>query len=302
MTQNHMKRIVIAGAGQMGLALAQLMNPNESLFVGFAENDSVKWTMLDGAYPDGDTLYPRPYVFSVETAVELNPDQIIIGITGAIRGKEIEEQLKNLGYKGAVTFADDLKGIFDIRGRSVQLILDSIREGVPGVIAELGVFRGDLAWPLNDAMPDRMLYLFDTFEGFDKKDVDIEKSLFTSVAKPGDFGETTEELVLSRMNYPEKCIVRKGHFPETSAGLGNVKFAFVSIDADLYAPTLAGMEFFYPRMSEGGVIVIHDYESIQFEGVKRAVADYEKKLVAAGQPALKMVPLADLHGTCAIVK
>ena len=173
---------------------------------------------------------------------------------------------------------------------------------MPGVIAELGVFRGDLAWQLNDAMPDRMLYLFDTFEGFDKKDVDIEKSLFTSVAKPGDFGETTEELVLSRMNYPEKFILRKGHFPETSAGLGNVKFAFVSIDADLYAPTLAGIEFFYPRMSEGGVIVIHDYESIQFEGVKRAVADYEKKLVAAGQPALKMVPLADLHGTCAIVK
>ena len=37
------------------------------------------------------------------------------------------------------------------------------------------------------------------------------------------------------------------------------KFAFVSLDTDLYKPTLAGLEFFWPRMSKGGFIFIHDF-------------------------------------------
>jgi len=33
------------------------------------------------------------------------------------------------------------------------------------------------------------------------------------------------------------------------------------MDADLHNPTRAGLEFFYPRLSEGGIILIHDYNS-----------------------------------------
>ena len=33
-----------------------------------------------------------------------------------------------------------------------------------------------------------------------------------------------------------------------------LKFAFVHIDADLYKPIFDGLEFFYPRLSQGGFI------------------------------------------------
>jgi len=98
------------------------------------------------------------------------------------------------------------------------------------------------------------------------------------------------------------CKVRKGRFPETAAGLAHSDFAFVSLDADLYEPTMAGMEFFYPRLNEGGVILIHDYHNTRFKGVRQAVKEYEQKLIKSGAAPLKLVPLGDLHGSCVVIK
>lgn len=38
-------------------------------------------------------------------------------------------------------------------------------------------------------------------------------------------------------------------------------FTFVSVDCDLYALTKAGLEFFFPRLSKGGMIICHDFLS-----------------------------------------
>ena len=88
-----------------------------------------------------------------------------------------------------------------------------------------------------------------------------------------------------------------GFFPETTAGLEDCRFALVSLDADLYAPTLAGLHFFYPRLNPGGVILLQDYNSRRFRGAAQAVKDFER---ASGPVAL--VPLCDLHGTAVIVR
>ena len=90
--------------------------------------------------------------------------------------------------------------------------------------------------------------------------------------------------------------MRRGYFPETAEGLEET-FALVSLDADLYAPTLAGLRWFYPRMARGGMILLHDYNSSQFDGVRRAVKEYEDEA-----ERLALVPLCDLHGTAVIVK
>ena len=104
------------------------------------------------------------------------------------------------------------------------------------------------------------------------------------------------------MPHPENCNVRKGHFPETTAGLAHMDFAFVSLDPDLYEPAFAGMEFFYPRLNEGGIILVHDFNNTRFRGVRQAVRDYERQLISDGGAPLKLVPLGDLHGSCVIIK
>ena len=55
------------------------------------------------------------------------------------------------------------------------LVADEIRDkGIEGQVVEAGVFEGSSAALLNRLFPERTLYLFDTFEGFDRNDLDTE--------------------------------------------------------------------------------------------------------------------------------
>ena len=315
-----MKKVVIIGAGQMGRAVRKLLNPNKIEFLGFADNDSSKWTSLsvEGEAPESgrsgceSTAAPGvtggDRVFSVKVGVDMNPDMIIISVMGDERARALKEQVRVCRFYGDILFLNELKDIFDIRSRCIMELAERVA-GVDGAVAELGVYKGDTAVLLNGLFPSRPLYLFDTFQGFDERDIAAEQQgsplhseLSLSHAKAGDFGDTSVEGVLSRMPYPDRCIVRKGYFPETASDLSDSEFAFVSIDPDLYEPALAGLRFFYDRLNAGGVIVLHDYNNTQFKGIKKAVAKFEEELAAAGQPPLKLVPLGDLHGSCVIVK
>jgi hypothetical protein len=182
------------------------------------------------------------------------------------------------------------------RMMSLRLAADRIVDhGVPGSIAELGVYRGELASILNRLFPERKLYLFDTFEGFSANDLVGGEEKNHSKAAAGDFQDTNVDLVLSRMTYPDKVFVRKGYFPETTDGLEDT-FAFVSLDVDLYKPTAAGLNYFYPRLSPGGYIFVHDYNNQRYRGVRTAVDEFA---TAAGAP---VVPLPDLAGTAILTK
>jgi O-methyltransferase len=150
---------------------------------------------------------------------------------------------------------------------------------VAGSVAELGVFQGEFTQHINKYFYDRTLYLFDTFEGFKNIDIDKELELGTTdkiLESRFNFSTTTEELVLDRLEFPEKCIVRKGFFPNTVEGL-NEKYAFVSLDADLYQPMLEGLKYFYPRLTNGGFIFIHDFFNDIFTGTRQAVLEFKEK-------------------------
>ncbi|GHT92331.1 hypothetical protein FACS1894140_4190 [Spirochaetia bacterium] len=169
---------------------------------------------------------------------------------------------------------------------------------IPGSVAELGVFQGDFSKQINAFFPDRTLYLFDTFEGFSGRDIkrDVEIGAKGVVRQRYDYlANTNTELVLSKMKYPEKCVIRKGYFPETAANLEDI-FAFVSLDADLYQPMLEGLKYFYPRLSKGGFIFIHDFFADDWAGTFQAVSDYKKE-----NSNLCYVPIGD-DVSIAIVK
>ena len=147
---------------------------------------------------------------------------------------------------------------------------------------------------INHYWPERKLYLFDTFEGFDERDAEADRAGKFSTATE-DFSRTSEELVLRKMEHPDKCIIRKGWFPETAEGIDD-KFCFVSLDADLYQPILAGLEYFYPRLSHGGVIMVHDFNNKLYNGVRQAVREFSDK------NSVGYVCLPDECGTAVIVK
>lgn len=135
-------------------------------------------------------------------------------------------------------------------------------------------------------------HIFDSFEGlseisvkdfninkFDKKKV---KQIRTQFISDEQFvkGE-----VLKEFDFVE---VYKGWVPEKFNIVDNLKFSFVHIDVDLYEPTLKSLEFFFPRLEEGGIIVCDDYNSIDFIGSKLAWDEFfsDKKVNFKFAPTL----------------
>src|SRR6266540_1215034 len=64
-----------------------------------------------------------------------------------------------------------------IRLSTLELISFEIKKrNLKGNVAELGVYKGKFAKHINKFFPERKLYLFDTFEGFDNRDITSEKA------------------------------------------------------------------------------------------------------------------------------
>lgn len=190
-----------------------------------------------------------------------------------------------------------------VRISTLELMGNRIKEAkIDGHVAEAGVFRGFFSSLINEMFPNKNLYLFDTFEGFDDRDMENDfRGTGMVTDKNGfayrEFKDTSVNLVLSNMPHPEKCIVKKGYFPDTTFEIDeNIKFALVSLDMDLYGPIYEGLKWFYPRMEKGGYILIHDYNNKSCIGVKEAVDQFcEENL-------LNFIPIADYCGSVVITK
>ena len=276
-----MKKVVLFGAGQIGAMIARLLGPGYMVLCA-ADNSPDKW---------GGELAGIPIV-SPEQSLICAPDSYCLCVLDVEREMQMRAQLAELGFTGEIITPADLK-IFDARTATMRLLAEQINAaGIPGDVAELGVYKGDFAQLINTAFSARRIHLFDTFEGFTAQDVAVEHENGYSHAEVGDFGDTAKSAVDKRLFYPEKAVFHKGFFPDTFKE--NLRFAFVSVDADLYAPTAAALPLFWDRLSPGGAIMVHDYNSTQFSGVRRAVDAF------CSERGILPMPVCDLHGSAVL--
>jgi O-methyltransferase len=140
---------------------------------------------------------------------------------------------------------------------------------IPGALAEAGVYQGYASRFIHRLAPRRRFYLFDTFAGFHRDDVDA------GAGEDPRFRDTSLEAVLRNIGDTTNIEPRPGRVPETFAGLEEERFAFVLLDMDLHRPTLSALEFFYPRLSPGAYLMVHDYNNPESNwGCKRAVDEF----------------------------
>jgi O-methyltransferase len=182
-----------------------------------------------------------------------------------------------------------------VRFYSIWFQMDRIvRENVKGDFAELGVHKGETAKLIFETAPNRNFHLFDTFEGFNEKDLELENKK-GGMYSSKQFSDTNLETVKKYIGQSNHLIFHPGYFPDTTKGLEDVKFSFVHLDADLYLPTIEGLKFFYPRLSPGGVIIVHDYNHI-WDGVKKALDEFMPTVPEC------LIELPDWKGSVMIVK
>jgi O-methyltransferase len=180
------------------------------------------------------------------------------------------------------------------RGRVLALI-EAVRHvnraAVPGAIVECGVWRGGsmmvvAATLLAEGTDERELYLFDTFEGMtepQERDVSIHglqaTQRFAETRKTdggSDWCNASLEDVQRNMeqtNYPTNRVhYVKGPVEQTLPQQAPESIALLRLDTDWYASTRHEMEHLYPRLQQGGVLIIDDYH--WWRGSKEAVDEY----------------------------
>ncbi len=181
---------------------------------------------------------------------------------------------------------DRIEGYHDeIRYSTLALALQRLElEHIDGALAEIGVYQGATSNFIHRQSPDRIFYLFDTFEGFPSTDLEVEQD--------DRFKDTSEQAVSKYLGGSPNLKFRKGYFPETAAGLEHEKFALVMLDVDLYRPALEVLRFFYPRMTRGGYVFMHDYNNPESErAISRAAHEF-----LADKPEL-LIELPDFYGS-----
>jgi O-methyltransferase len=137
---------------------------------------------------------------------------------------------------------------------------------LPGAFAEVGCYQGTTAKLIAEVKRDKPLLLFDTFEGLPK-----DSNLDPGVHRVGQYACSMERVAAYLQGY-DNVSLHKGLFPESAALVPEQRYAFVHFDVDLYEGTLACLEYFYHRMTPGGVMLSHDYGMLK--GVEQAFHDF----------------------------
>jgi O-methyltransferase len=166
----------------------------------------------------------------------------------------------HLPFRSAINI-EKLPFMYDLINQRTQL---------EGDVAEVGVFRGGVGILLGDMLPNKNIYLFDTFEGIPEV---CEKDNFHIVK---DFDDVDYEEVKETLSEWSNIKVYKGFFPNEQSNqlLSNKKFSIVHIDTDTYNSYIDCLEFFYPRMVPNGLILLDDYNESSCEGATLATNEF----------------------------
>ncbi len=136
-----------------------------------------------------------------------------------------------------------------------------------GNFAECGVYAGMSMFFVADLCKNKFIGI-DSFEG---------------VSEPGEYDSDyfkSKKLSIS-ISFAEKILknfdnvdLYKGWIPEVFNKLNDEQYSYVNIDVDLYDPTKNSIEYFWPRLIKGGVLICDDYGSDKTPGARKAMNDF----------------------------
>lgn len=167
---------------------------------------------------------------------------------------------------------------------NLQMCLERIiAENVPGDVIETGVWRGGgsifmKAVLASYEITDRKVWVADSFAGLPEPDPDKYPE------DVGDIHHTIKYLAVScdqvKANFAKYGLLDdqvnflEGWFKDTLPNAPIKALALIRLDGDMYESTMDGLVNLYPKLSQGGYIIIDDYV---LSPCRKAVHDYRNR-------------------------
>lgn len=158
---------------------------------------------------------------------------------------------------------------------------------IPGAVVEAGVFKG-AAFTRFAAFRElcgnpysKKLLGFDTFGKFPETGFARDKKLrkrFIDSAGEQSISKQQLQDVLQRKGVARNVELIEGDITKTVPLYlkkhPELKISLLNLDVDIYEPSVTVLEYLYPRITKGGILVLDDYGV--FPGETKAVDDYFK--------------------------
>jgi hypothetical protein len=191
---------------------------------------------------------------------------------------------------------------------NINMLLDMVEStrDVSGDIAECGVYKGGTLVPmavyLRQKRSAKRLWGFDSFQGLpDTMDVDYRLGgPHPEWRHPGEMGNTSIQLVRRKLHHfaaEDIVTLVPGFFNFTLPLHSDLRFSLVHLDCDIYESYRLCMEFFYPRMNPGGIILLDEYNDPPWPGCNQAIDEF-----LADKPERLQESVFDNHQKYYIVK
>ena len=175
--------------------------------------------------------------------------------------------------------------------KETERILELAQEclDISGDFVEMGCYKGDTSLLLAEIVKasEKKLWVYDSFEGLPEKK-EVDKSVMGVLFRGGELAVTKREVKqrFLRANLPVP-VIKKAWFSELVENDLPEQIAFAFLDGDFYESIKDSIKLVAPKMSDGGVMVVHDYTNPALPGVKRAVDEWMQK----GTPQFEVVLL-----------
>ncbi|BDV36175.1 macrocin O-methyltransferase (plasmid) [Methylocystis iwaonis] len=165
----------------------------------------------------------------------------------------------------------------------ISLVSSVIQDGIPGDLIETGVWRGGCCILMQGILETfgethRKIFVADSFQGLPPPDP------ARYAADAGDIHHTFPELAVSseqvRSNFhrygllKENVVFIEGFFEDTLPKLDTGPLAIIRLDGDMYGSTMVALEALYPKLSDGGYVIVDDYGAVP--ACKLAVTDFRR--------------------------
>jgi hypothetical protein len=226
---------------------------------------------VSGSGPDSVSEYPLEIERKLNEAhgrAPVNRHLDILFQNARIGGQSfVETYWRCLQRTGTGVTPFNLFQRFQTRLELIHYFLATL--ALPGARAECGAYRGATALLLAEVWRNRQpafrgrdLYLIDSFSGTSPSVgqdlIPVRGADSAPRMEPffpaGKFDTSLDEVRGHFREFPEVTFCA-GWIPQVFGSLPERDWAFVHLDLTLYEPTLASLEYFYPRLNPGGVMI-----------------------------------------------
>ena len=186
-----------------------------------------------------------------------------------------------------------------VTARETEILLQELKKtlnnNVPGDVVEFGCYKADTSvlyqkllesmghggafQPENQAAQasHKMLWLYDSFEGLPAKTRE-DNSAAGDAFQAGELLVTKREVIEKFKKMGLKLPKIKKAFFDDLDIIYDIpeKISYAFLDGDLYQSIKTSLRLVAEKMSQGGVIIVHDYNNPELPGSSRAVDEWLK--------------------------